>query len=76
MGPGTHVVRSYVSLQVARISEDFVTIFTREPAEFAMNHFVSQQVGAPRKSLGAMLAGILAAGMTMSIDHVVVQPVI
>ena len=42
MTSSSNMVSTNMSLKVARISEDLVTVFTREPPKLSMDHFVSK----------------------------------
>ena len=67
------VVGSNVTLQVARIGEDLVAVLAWKSAVLAVNHFVSQKVWSPGEALGAVLALVLTAVVTVGLDHVIVQ---
>jgi hypothetical protein len=67
------VVCSDVTLKVARIGEDLVAVFAGKPAVLAVNHFVSEKVWPPGEALGAVLALVLTAVVTVGLHHVVVQ---
>ncbi len=70
---GAHMRGPDVALQVRRVCEDLFAVFTREPAEFAVNHLVAQEIGAPREALGAVVARVRARLVAVRVDHMVVQ---
>lgn len=69
------MVGSDVALQVAGICKDFVAVFAGKSAEFAVDHFMSKQIGAPCETFGAMFTRILTAVVTVSFNHVLIEPV-
>lgn len=73
MASGSDMVGPDVSLEIAWISENFLTILTWKPPEFSMYHFVSEQVWSPSKAFVAMLTLILARFVTVILNHVIVQ---
>ena len=69
----TYMRCTNMSLQVARIRENFITIFTGKPAKFSVNHLVPQQVWSPGKAFIAVLADVLVRFVSVCLDHVLVQ---
>ena len=72
---GPHMIGSNVSLQIGGVGEDFVTILAGESPEFAVYHFVSQEVGAPGEGFGTVFTGVLASIVTMGVNHMFIQPI-
>ena len=69
----THMICSYVTLQIAGISKDLVAIFARKSAEFSVDHFVAQEIRSPGERFWAMFARILTTIMTMGFYHMIIQ---
>lgn len=73
VAPRAHVVRANVPLKVAGVSKHLLAVLAGEAPELAVDHLVPEQVGSPRKGLGAVVAAVLVRLVAVAFDHVVVQ---
>ena len=74
MTSGAHVIGANVTLQIARIREDFIAIFARKSPEFSMDHLVTEQIGSPGKRLWAVFALVRASLVAVGVNHMIIQP--
>ena len=72
MGPSPNMGSSDVPLKIGGVSENFVTIFTREPAEFTMDHLVPQKIGPPCKGFWTMVTCVLRGLVAVGFHHVII----
>lgn len=71
---GPYMIGPDVSLKIAGVSENLLTVLAWKASVLPMDHLMPQEVRFPGEGLGAVVTAVLVGFVAVILNHMVIQP--